>query len=269
MTARRVNGIDRRELLLLTAHVVHKDRSWTIAHPEHRLTASQKRRLRALVLRRRAGEPIAYLTGEMEFYGHPFQVGNGILVPRPESELLVDEALRLCPPSTHGAIADIGTGSGCLAISIALARPSLRVYATDSSPIALSYARRNARRLLDPHRIEFFRGDLLAPLLSRGIEPICIVANLPYATPKEYRNVHAEPRAAIVGGHDGMLVYRRFFAQLKQSGLQVPVVIEIDPRRLSSVKKLARSAYPRCAISMQKDLAGFPRMLTIIPLGHH
>jgi len=265
MSAQGANGIDRRELQLLIVHVLHRDYAWIIAHPDHQLTASQKRRLCVLVKRRIEGEPIAYLTGEKESYGHTFSVGNGVLVPRPESEHLVDEVLRIVPDGSNGTIVDVGTGSGCLAVSVALARPHSHICATDRSPVALTYARRNARRHGVSRRITFLNGDLLAPILQRRITPSCIMANLPYATPREYRAVRSEPRAAIVGGRDGMTAYRRLFAQLKRSGTKVPVVIEIDPRRLITTNKVIRSAFPHAVITMHKDLAGFPRVLSVIP----
>lgn len=265
MTARRTSAIDQRELRLLTAHVLRKDPAWVIAHPDHRCTTSQERRLRALIMRRRKGEPIAYLTGTKEFYGHLFYVGRGVLVPRPESEHLVDETLSIIPRDSHGMIVDVGTGSGCLAVSVALARPSARVYAIDRSPIALSCARRNAKRHAVARRITFLRGDLVRPVLTRRSKPVCIMANLPYATPQEYRMVRSEPRAAIVGGRDGMAAFRRFFRQLRRSGLRAPVILEIDPRRVTQTAQLARAAFPHSTISLHKDLAGFPRILSVLP----
>lgn len=259
------HGIDPRELRLLTAHVMGTDAAWVIAHPDHRYTAPQERRLRALTMRRRQGEPIAYLTGEKEFYGHVFYVGRGVLVPRPESEHLIDEALRILPAGSRGTIIDVGTGSGCLAVSVALARPSVRVYAIDRSPVACACARRNAKRHAVTRRITLLRGDLLQPVLTRRIKPVCIMANLPYATPQEYRAVRSEPRAAIVGGRDGMAAFRRFFRQLRRSGLQVPVILEIDPQRVKQTARLAHAAFPHSTISVHKDLAGFPRILSIHP----
>ncbi len=257
--------IDRRELQLLTAHVLRKDYAWVIAHPDHTPTALQRRRLNAYIARRTRGEPIAYLTGKKEFYGHEFHVGKGVLVPRPESELIIDEVLKLYPPSSHGTVVDVGTGSGCLAISIALARPSLCVYAVDNSTAALKYARHNFRHYASSCRVTVFKGDLINPLLKHHISPSCIVANLPYATPREYYAVRTEPRAAIVAGRDGMAAYKKMFRQLRRSGLRIPVIIEIDPRRLGLTKKLIRSLLPDYQVALHHDLARFPRVLTILP----
>lgn len=264
MTRNGVQLPTAREVDLLKSYVINQPYSSMFAHPETKLAPGQQRRLDGLLHRRRQGQPLAYLTGTKEFFGRPFIVTPKVLVPRPETECLVATALTL-PIAPSATVADIGTGSGCVAITLALARPRWRLIATDRSTAALAVARRNLSQYQLKQRTSLLRGDLLAPLLGRRVEPNLIIANLPYATPAEYRAVKTEPRVAIVGGHDGLAVFRRFWKQLAATGWRVPVVLEIDPRRRSAVAALARRHLHQVAIQVTKDLAGHDRVLTIIP----
>lgn len=193
-------------------------------------------------------------------------VGRGVLVPRPETEQLVEIALARIPVNRQFTIADIGTGSGCVAVSIARRRPLATIIATDISPVALRFAWINARlhRLLQ--RTTLLRGRLLNPVLRSHLNPDLIVANLPYAKPAEYRSVRAEPRRAIVGGRDGLSVFREFFRQCREFKTAVPIILEVDPRRWRRVKKLALSVYPSAEIVVKKDLAGYPRVIAVDPI---
>jgi len=262
---RRTYDIDRREVTLLTAHVLRKPYERILAHPDQHLSARQCRMLDRLIQARTSGIPIAYLTGTKWFYGRPFAVGPGVLIPRPETELLVDIVLAMLSSSYSGTITDVGTGSGCIALSLALGLPRAHLFATERSPRALRYAKRNAKTLGCRRRVSFLSGDLLAPLHRRGITPDIVVANLPYATPQEYCAVRHEPRSAIVGGSDGSSVFRRFFRQLKRYQLTVPCILEIDPRRRSMIASLAARAMPNAIITTRKDLAGLFRAIIIQP----
>ncbi len=256
---------DPREDELLRSIALGRDRTWILAHPEVSLTRRQTACLRQLRRRRASGVPIAYLRGDQDFYGRPFAVGRGVLVPRPETEHLVDAALAVLPTGSSALVADIGTGSGCIAITLALARPRLNIVATDQSATALRYARRNARRHRVGRQCRFFRGHFVAPILHRGLEPELIVANLPYATPQEYIPVRSEPRAAIVGGRDGLATYRRFFRQVAATGWSAPMILEVDPRRWRRVRSVAAIEFPGMRWSISNDLAGRPRILTVRP----
>lgn len=252
-----------RELLL--AQFLGKDRTWVLAHPNEPLTPPQRDLFARLVQRLAQGVPLSYLTKVKEFYGRPFTIGPGVLVPRPETEHLIEEALNIIPERSTMTVADIGTGSGCIAVTLALERPNIRVIATDTSKRALHIARLNAQRHNVFHSIGFLRGNLLAPLLRRHLVPDLLVANLPYATPEEYLAVRAEPTSAIVGGDDGMTVFRAFFQQLRRSEITPRLVLEVDPRRTDNVITLAQTALPKAAISIQHDLAGRKRVVVVTP----
>lgn len=253
-----------REVDLLRAHVLRRSSAWVVAHPEVRLTTPQQRRFQRLLAERRREKPLAYLIGTKEFYGRAFVVTPAVLVPRPETEHLIEAALKLSiPPS--GTVADVGTGSGCIAITLALERPQWRLIATDTSRRALTVARKNIKHYdLEPRTL-VLDGDLLTPLLRQQPKIDLVVANLPYARPTEYRAVVTEPRRAIVSGHDGLTVFRRFFRQLAAGGWNVPVILEIDPRRRTDVTTLAHQHLGQVSIEVAKDLAGHDRVLTIRP----
>ncbi len=259
--------LDRSEIELLRAFAAGKDRAWIIAHPNAPLSVSQRRKLSVLLRCRASGVPIAYLTGSKEFFGRTFAVEPGVLVPRPETEHLLEEAHTLIGNKAGGVVVDVGTGSGCIGITVACERPHVTVLATDQSKRALSIANRNRRRHDVPDRVRLFRGNLLLPIRTAlaAHPPLLILANLPYATPNEYRAVRHEPRAAIVGGRDGLGVYRQFFAQIQQLGITAPLLLEVDPRRAAAVARIARHFLRSPRITVIRDLAGQERVLTVRP----
>ncbi|MFH0829010.1 MAG: peptide chain release factor N(5)-glutamine methyltransferase [Candidatus Kerfeldbacteria bacterium] len=261
----RACDIDRREVTLLTAHVLHKPYEHVLAHPDQPISVKQRRTIERLIQGRASGIPLAYLTGTKWFYANAFSVGPGILIPRPETELLVDTVLKMLPSTFSGTIVDVGTGSGCIALSLAALFPRARFFATERSRRALRYAKQNAKSLGCQRRVSFLNGDLLTPLQRKKIVPDIIVANLPYATPQEYNAVRHEPQSAIVGGFDGMSLIRRFFLQLKRYRFRIPCILEIDPRRRSAVAALAIRALPKSVITTKKDLAGRYRAIVIEP----
>lgn len=262
MRTRTPSAVDPREQHLLRAYVLRRDYAWVIAHPDAPLTAVQRRRLNVLLAERAQGAPLAYGTGAKEFYGRVFSVGPGVLVPRQETEHLVENVLKHTQPSYRGTIADIGTGTGCLAITLALERPRATILGIDRSSRAIAYAMKNARRL-SVTTTTFYIGDMTSPLVRRSINPDIIVANLPYATPSEYTNVRSEPRSAIVGGNDGMTAFRRFFISLRLLRAPSMILLEIDPRRLDKVLSLAHASFPSMSVSVEKDLAGHDRIVTL------
>lgn len=182
--------------------------------------AEQCRRAVTLLQRRALREPLQYLLGTQEFCGLEFLVRPGVLIPRPETELLVEETLALLSGETRPVILDIGTGSGCLAISLAVQLPQASILASDKSVAALHLARMNARRHDVEPCISWTAGDLLAHLLSGKLagKVTAIVANLPYISHEEWDHLSPdvkdfEPRLALDGGPDGLEVYRRLLRE--------------------------------------------------------
>jgi release factor glutamine methyltransferase len=206
-------GLDRREARIearaLAVHAWQVETAWLIAHDTDVPDAVQAAVFLALVEQRLAGQPIAYLTGRREFYGRPFRVSPDVLIPRPETELLVDQALLHLPPGQPLRVLDLGTGSGCVAVTIALERPHAIVTAVDRSPAALALAERNARAL--KAHVRFLQSDWFGALAAERFD--LIVANPPYiaaADPHLGRgDVRFEPLAALASGSDGFDDLRR------------------------------------------------------------
>jgi release factor glutamine methyltransferase len=201
-------GLEKREARLearvLAAYAWNVAPSWLIAHDTDPLSDAQITRFRGLLTRRLAGEPIAYLTGVREFYGRSFEVSPDVLIPRPDTERLVELALERVPPDQAMDVLDLGTGSGCIAITLALERPLARVTAVDRSAAALAIAQRNAN-ILNAH-VEFLTSDWFAALVGRRFD--LIVSNPPYiaaADPHLTRgDVRFEPLTALTAGADGL-----------------------------------------------------------------
>jgi release factor glutamine methyltransferase len=217
------------------------------------------------------GIPIAYLTHQREFYGRIFNVTRATLVPRPETEVLVEEALRVLRANHNLTnIVDLGTGSGCIAITLSLELPNRTVTATDESAAALAVAQHNAQRLGAEH-IHFLHGSLLQPLralLSSDFgQHTVLVANLPYLSPNEYRgNLRFEPRSALVSGHDGLNLYRQLFQELSalpESRRPSYVVLELHAPQADTLIELTKNTFQQCDVQVTPDLAALPRVLTI------
>jgi release factor glutamine methyltransferase len=264
-------GIDTPELdaEVLLRHALGVSREALFAHPERALTAADWAAYQALLARRAAGEPVAYITGHREFMGLDFLVDRHVLIPRPETELLVERALACIQGEGERQVAvDAGTGSGAIAVSLARARPRLRVYATDTSAAALELARANAERLLGPGQAQVIclLGDLLQPV---PVEVDLVAANLPYVPTPELnalpRPVRVyEPLQALDGGPDGLDPYRRLLRQvpayLKAGGV---LLMECDPRQAPTLRALAEQALPEATVSIHRDLAGRDRLVEV------
>jgi release factor glutamine methyltransferase len=198
-----ISDSPRLDAELLMMFVLHVPRSYLFAHPERKLSREEITRFASLVKRRLDYEPVAYLTGEKEFWSLPLAVTAATLVPRPETELLVEEALALIPPDTTIDILDLGTGSGAIAIAIACERPQCRVTASDISGPALAVATDNAKR----HKcsnITFVQGDWLDAVIGKPFN--IIVSNPPYVAAGDpaMNRLPLEPREALVAGNDGL-----------------------------------------------------------------
>jgi release factor glutamine methyltransferase len=221
-----------------------------------------------LIERRASGTPLAYLTGRREFWSLEFLVGPGVLIPRPETELIVERVLE-APPAEGGRVIDIGTGCGCLALALALSMPAVRMTATDVSARALIWARKNARRLgIDS--VSFERGDLFEPLDRLGFEGACdlIVSNPPYIAETEWptlaREIRGfEPKQALVGGASGLELIARLVAgaaRFLRSGGRL--MIEIGFGQARQVEQMFEGEWDQ--VSRDADLAGIPRVITAV-----
>jgi release factor glutamine methyltransferase len=208
------SGLPSKEARLLVAFALGRDRAWLIAHPDAPLEAELVERARTLLGRRRAGEPIAYILGRREFHGLDLMVTPDVLIPRPETELLVDLALERIGRGA-GRVLDLGTGSGAIAIAIACAAPHAEVWATDASSAAIAVARANAARLAP--RVHLVRSDWFAALPGERFD--LVAANPPYVAVDDPHlgqgDVRFEPRAGLVGGADGLDCIRRVVSEAR------------------------------------------------------
>ncbi len=232
----------RLDALVLLEDVIGKDRSWILAHQEDILSAKMISKLDACILRRTRHEPLAYIRGKAEFYGRDFIVSAGTLVPRPESEALIELLKQYVSNSPLTHIADIGTGSGCLAITANL-ELGVRVLSTDLSAPAIEIARRNAKKL--SANVEFFEGNLALPILRElNDRAYALLCNLPYVPTKYPINKAAahEPGLALFGGEDGLDLYRELFRQLVNAITQpLAVVTESLPEQHIELSNIASS----------------------------
>ncbi|MDP9321722.1 MAG: peptide chain release factor N(5)-glutamine methyltransferase [Chloroflexota bacterium] len=247
---------------VLLAHALGLPKDVLVAHPEIALSSDEEARFDVLVAKRADGVPVAYLRGFKEFYGLRFAVDPRVLVPRPETEVLVD-AVRAHAGDRALTVADIGTGSGAIAIALALHAPALRIIATDVSIVALAVARANA----EAHgvQIDFRQGDLLAPLTERVD---VVAANLPYLRDDDVEQLAGdrtslafEPRLATVAGQDGLALVRRAIADLPR--VLAPdgaAFFECDPPQVESMAAWLAQLGP---VDTLKDLAGLDRVVRL------
>lgn len=261
-------GVDspRLDAELLLAHVLEANRAAVLTRPDRRLTPKQLTSYRYLVERRAAREPLAYILGCREFFGLDFAVDPRVLIPRPETELLVEEALRLVRPKPSPLLADVGAGSGAIAVSLAVHLPQATVYALDDSPGALAVTAENARRHGVDARIHCLHGNLLASLP----EPVDLVtANLPYVAAPEWEDLapeirHYEPRAALDGGPDGLALIRGLLgAAAPHLRLQGAILLEIGAAQGQAVTALAQRHFPSAQIGLRHDYAGLDRLVVV------
>jgi release factor glutamine methyltransferase len=253
------------ETQVLAGYALDKPRAWVLAHPEVILTPQQQRQLTRLLGGLAQGTPLPYLTGRQEFYGLEFEVSPDVLIPRPETELLVERGLAwLQAHPDRRCAADVGTGSGCIAVSLAHHVPDLRVLATDRSLAALQVARKNAWRHAAAGRVAFLQADLL----SAAAGPFDLVcANLPYIPAESLSSLRVtryEPRQALDGGPDGLRAIRTLLADsprwLAPAGL---LLLEMQYDQGKAIASLAREYLPGSHVSIQNDLANLPRLVKI------
>jgi release factor glutamine methyltransferase len=228
---------------------------------EHELTPQQEQNFWRLVERRLGGEPTAYITGHREFYGLDFYVDHTVLIPRPESELLVEKALELAQNHHLPTIADIGTGCGAIAISLALELPQAKIYATDISAAALEVALVNCQKHGVTDRVHLLQGDMLEPLL----EPVdLIIANLPYIKKSEINSMSFEPRLALDGGAEGTERIRQLCRQANSKLLPGShLLLEMGQGQRAAITTLLHSLFPDGEIEVTADLGGIERVLRL------
>ncbi len=253
------------EAQMVIAHVLGKPRSWIFAHPEFVLSNSVLEILASTLKSVADGYPFAYFTGEREFFGRQFDIQPGILVPRPETELLVEEAIHwLKDHPERRQVADIGCGSGCIAVTLAVEISNTHVDAIDIDPLAIQITSRNAKLHGVDQSIHAIQGNLLAES-SETYDLIC--ANLPYIPSSTLCGLPAarfEPILALDGGPDGLRLIDRLLQQsverLIPGGL---ILLEIEASQGESAPQLAKQYFPQSTIIVKPDLAGLPRLVSI------
>ena len=257
------------DVQVLLALVLKKSKEFILSHPEFKLTKNQTEKYQRLNIRRANGEPVAYLVGQKEFYGLNFMVNKNVLIPRPETELIIDEVIQLVTSRQSPTIIDVGTGSGCIAITLKKLLPKAEIIAIDKSKSALSVAKINATT--HKTKIKFVHNDLLNKITK--IKPAIIVANLPYVTNQEIKtspDLKFEPHVALAGGKTGLDLYEKLFSQIIKLKISPQVIIcEIGQPHWRQAIKLAQKYFPGSNIEIKPDLAGKNRVLFIHIISMH
>ena len=264
----------------MLAHVLGVDRGYLFAHHDYKLTEHEAARFTDLIVRRTQYEPVAYLIGRKEFYGLDFIVDHRVLIPRPETELLVDMVINQIdmrsdnlPPGHRLSVVDVGTGCGAIAIAVATCCPNIDVYAIDVSNDAIAVALANIKRLDKRSQVSLLHGDLISPLENKIDQNRVdvIVANLPYISRDDYRQLDPdvrdyEPQLALEAGAEGLDSIRRLLGQaphyLKPRGV---IYLEIGANQGMAVIEMAKSLIPQAsAIDLRQDYNGRDRIVTIL-----
>ena len=249
----------RRDAELLLMHVLGWDRTALLTRPERELSGAEMLQYQALLTRRRAAEPMQYITGVQEFFGLDFKVTRDVLIPRAETELVVEALLHRVDRDQRLRIADVGTGSGAIAIALAIALPNSQITAIDLSAPALAVARENAERHGVEERLRFLRADLLEGSTPRSFD--AVVSNPPYIADGEVLEAQVrdyEPAAALYAGPTGLEVYERLIPQARE--MLTPggwLILEIGYGQRDALGRMLREW---ADLSFQEDLQGIPRV---------
>ncbi len=292
------NRIDRLDLDLIIAHVLKKNREFILTNPKQHLGFFQLIKIKSLISRRIKHEPLAYLTGHKEFYGLDFQVNRHTLIPRPETELLVENVLRLLGQNrqqknskhnqtnvstyvSNSILIDIGTGSGNIIMATAknLKKSKIQYLAIDQSRQALKIARKNAHQHQVDQKIKFLQGDLLKPFIKKyssqieNLSSIIIAANLPYLSQEILQSASVdvkkfEPESALLSPQKGLGHYEKLFNQIQKIHLNNPklpitVLIEYSPEQKQDLQEMIKKILPESQSDFQKDLSGLWRIAQI------
>lgn len=255
---------------MLLRHVLGRDRAWLFAHYSDNLATEHQRLFERLIGRRNTREPIQYIVGRQEFWGRDFIVSSGVLIPRPETELVVETGITRAAGMKTPLILDLCTGSGCIAISMAAELRDARIFATDISDKALTIAQENARRLGVSDRIRFFKGDLFGPFEELDIRGHVdmIVSNPPYVPSSELETLQPEvrdfePRTALVAGPEGTEIHERIISAaseyLRRGGW---LIMEMGLGQSDPLRGMAERTGAFSSVSVLKDLAGIDRVIT-------
>ncbi len=265
--------VETLALEILLSHAISKPKEYVFAHPEENVSDDNIKKFTSFVKRHFNGEPVAYITGEKEFYGMTFHVDNRVLIPRPETEYLVDKVIetinkRGYVESPH--ILDVGTGSGNIAVAIAYNLSDVKITACDISNEAIEVAKKNIERYNLCGRVNVFWSDLLKGLNDEKYD--IVVANLPYIGTEKHNFVsietkNYEPHEALFGGFDGLRIYENLFEQMcKLKETPDYVFGEIGFLQGDELKKIVKRFYPKAFVSIEKDLSGLDRYFIIHPL---
>jgi release factor glutamine methyltransferase len=267
----RSSDTPRLDAQVVMAEVLGRSRSWVAAHPEFQLNGEQQEKLEGIKVRLGKGEPLPYVLGKWEFFNLEFKVTPAVLIPRPETELLVEHAIQyvnhrdLDPGSCE--ILEFGTGSGCIAVSLAVNIPAAHLVAFEVSPAALEVARENAAKHKVSARIEF----ILSDFFSQPIQPSrfdLVAANPPYIPTTSLASLPVsrwEPRIALDGGADGLAFSRQIINEApSRMHSSACLLIEMESTQGSALRQRAETAFPCARISIYKDLAGHDRLLEVL-----
>ncbi|MCC6260701.1 MAG: peptide chain release factor N(5)-glutamine methyltransferase [Anaerolineales bacterium] len=248
---------------LLLAHILRRSRTWLLAHLETPLSPLEVDSANQAFAKLQAGVPLPYILGHWQFFGLELNLTDAVLIPRPETELLVENAIRWLNSHPEArSVADVGTGSGAIAISIAVNIPDVKILATDISSAALKVAKANAQKNKVANQIEFVEYDLLPPA---KINLVC--ANLPYIPTETLRGLpiyQNEPTLALDGGADGLDVYRKLFS--RAPAFLAPnylMLCEIEATHGQKALELAKEHFPNSKVTLRSDLAGHDRLIEI------
>ena len=270
--------IDKLDAELLISHVTHKSREFLIAHPEYKVGKLESWKVFKLIKKRAKGIPLAYLIGHKEFFELDFMVNKYTLVPRPDTETMVELVLERLMTYDLGhktVLIDVGTGSGCIPISITktvktrfIASQNIDIVATDISKQALRIAKKNAKK----HNVQitFKHGNLLMPWQStvvRSQSSIIITANLPYLTEHQFTtepSIQHEPKSALVAENEGLALYEELLQQIVSYSMpNVTCYLEIDPTQSEKIQSLIKKHIPSATFDIKKDLAGLDRIVKV------
>lgn len=251
--------------LLLISFGLQKPKTWILAHPEFLVNSEALASIKQFTFRLLKGEPLPYITNQQEFYGLPFVVSPAVLIPRPETELLVENAIKWLKANPQArSVLDVGTGSGCIAITLAKMFSEFIFTAIDISLDALKIAKINAERNDVMQHINFLQSDLLCSV-DGNFDVMC--ANLPYIPTSKLSQVNSlayEPRLALDGGEDGLLLIRKLLLQaaghINSPGL---ILLEIEESTGEAALEVAKQTFPDAAIVLQRDLADKERLISI------
>ena len=260
---------------VLLAAALNKPASYLFAHAEEMLSQDQQTLFFAFIARRAKHEPVAFILGTKPFFARDFLVTEHTLIPRPETELLVETAIEITTPRT--LVVDVGTGSGAIGITLAKEK-QVPVIAIDTSQDALDVAKKNAKMLEAEDHVSFLRGNLLLPFFPIfakwpkhfPIDHLLICANLPYLTTNQWDTLdpnvkHFEPRYALVGGTTGLELYDELLMQIKAKRTTLPpsltLLCEIDPAQSASLPARIHAHMPHARIEVMRDLARLPRLV--------